>query len=248
MIPHIAQQLAQTALGFIYPDVCQICCDAVASTHNGYVCAECWRNVRFIVPPLCDRCGAPFQGEISGSFECSNCRELDLQFSSARSAVAAKGMVLDIIHRWKYCHALWFEPFLGDLLVREAKPALEGGDWDLVVPVPLHPVREAEREFNQAGHLARALGDALQLQVHTDLVRRVQITETQTTLSRSERARNMHRAFAPGPYGTDARGKRIVIIDDVLTTGATTSACAEVLRACGAADVCVWTVARGLLD
>lgn len=248
MLPTIARQLAQTALGLIYPDVCQVCREAVASTHNGYVCSECWSNVRFIVPPLCDRCGTPFQGEISGHFECANCRELDLQFTSARSAVAAKGMVLDIIHRWKYGRALWFEPFLTGLLAREAVPALEGGGWDLIVPVPLHPVREAEREFNQAGHLARALGMALQLPVRHDLVRRVQFTATQTALSRGERARNMHRAFAPGSGRADARGKRIVLIDDVLTTGATTSACAEVLRACGAADVCVWTVARGLLD
>ncbi len=248
MLPVLIRDYAETALTFVYPNVCQVCRDAVATKTEGYVCVGCWRNVRFIVPPLCDRCGTPFQGEISGNFECTNCREMDLQFSSAHSAVAAKGMVLDIIHRWKYSRAIWFEPFLAGLLVREAKPALLDGGWNCLVPVPLHPVRQAEREFNQAEHLVRHLSEATGIPARTDLVRRVNITATQTTLSRSERAQNMHKAFAPGPGREFVRGKRVVIVDDVLTTGATTSACAEVLKACGAVDVCVWTVARGLLD
>lgn len=241
------REFAEAALGLVYPDVCQVCHVLAATPAEGYVCGECWRNVRFIVPPLCDRCGTPFEGEISGQFDCANCEELNLQFSSARSAVAAKGMVLDIIHRWKYSGAIWFEPFLSGLLIREARPGLEGGRWDFIVPVPLHSVREREREFNQAEHLAKALGAATGIPVRDDLVRRVQVTVTQTTLSRAERAENMDGAFGPGSSSTEARGRRIVLIDDVLTTGATTSACAGALRACGAEEVCVWTVARGLL-
>lgn len=235
------------ALALVYPDVCQICFARVSTRAEGYVCSDCWRNVSFIVPPLCDRCGTPFQGAISDQFECANCKELDLAFSTARAAVAAKGMVLDVIHRWKYSGAIWFEPFLSRLLLREAQPALAEGRWDFVVPVPLHRVRQAEREFNQAEHLARDLAAATGVVLRTDLIRRVADTATQTALSRDKRARNMRRAFAVGAHGAEARGRRIVLVDDVLTTGATTSACAEVLRACGAEDVCVWTVARGLL-
>lgn len=244
----VLADIFQGTISLVYPDVCQVCREAKATPREGYVCSECWSNVQFIVPPLCDRCGTPFEGEISDVFECANCQELDLQFSSARSAVAAKGMVLEIIHRWKYSGAIWFEPFLTSLLIREAKPALESGSWDCIVPVPLHHVRLREREFNQTEHLARALGDATGIPARNDLVRRVGFTETQTTLSRARRAENMEGAFGPGPRSAEARGRRIVLIDDVLTTGATTSACAEVLRACGAEDVCVWTVARGLLD
>jgi ComF family protein len=238
---------AETALTFFYPDVCQCCYAARATRAEGYVCAQCWRQVRFIVPPLCERCGLPFEGDIGDRFECANCREMDLRFSTARSSVAAKGLVLDLIHRWKYARELWFEPFLAGLLVREAAPALRAEGWDLIVPVPLHPHKQAEREFNQAEHLARHLADALRLPVHTRLIRRVLPTRTQTQLARAERAKNMHRAFGPGPDAEAARGRRLVLVDDVLTTGATTSACADVLKACGATDVCVWTVARGLL-
>lgn len=241
------QSCAEAALTFIYPDVCQHCLAARATAAEGYVCSGCWREVRFIVAPMCDRCGLPFEGAISDAFECANCQQMDLQFSSARSAVAAKGMVLDIIHRWKYSRAMWFEPFLVGLLVREAGPALRESKWDIIVPIPLHPRKQAEREFNQAEHLARHLGEATGLPVDTTSVRRVSATRTQTQLSREERARNMSRAFSEGPGAKSLRGKRVVLVDDVLTTGATTSACADILRTCGAADVCVWTVARGLL-
>lgn len=241
------KSIAESALTFLYPDVCQHCYAARATRADGYVCGNCWRQVRFIVPPQCERCGLPFEGEIGVSFECGNCRELELHFSRARSVVAAKGMVLDILHRWKYSRALWFEPFLAGLLLREAVPALNEERWDWIVPVPLHPARLAEREFNQAEHLARRLSAATGIPVNGRTVRRINATRTQTLLSRAERARNVSRAFAPGAEAVAARGKRIVLIDDVLTTGATTSACAQVLKSCGATDVCVWTVARGLL-
>lgn len=248
MLAKRLHNLAQTALTFVYPDVCQVCNHLRATVSEGYVCPECWRKVRFMVPPLCERCGLPFEGEISDQFECANCRELDLSFSTARSAVAAKGMVLDIIHRWKYSQALWFEPFLAGLLVREAAPALRDSGWDYIVPVPLHPVKQAEREFNQAEHLSRHLGEATGIPVQTKLLRRINPTLTQTRLSRAERTKNMTGAFAPGRDEASIRGKRLVVVDDVLTTGATTSACAAALKACGATEVCVWTVARGLLD
>ena len=238
---------AESALTFFYPDVCQYCHEARATRAEGYVCSECWRNVRFIVPPICDRCGLPFEGEISDVFECANCREMELQFVHARSAVAAKGMVLELIHRWKYQRHLWFEPFLAGLLVREAAPALREGGWDLIAPVPLHSQKQAEREFNQAEHLAAHLAKTIALSFNPRLVRRITPTRTQTQLSRTERAANMRRAFAAGPDAEAARNKRIVLVDDVLTTGATTSACAQVLKASGAREVCVWTVARGLL-
>lgn len=246
-VVNVLKSCAESALTFFYPDICQYCLEARATRTDGYVCSGCWRNVRFIVPPRCERCGLPFEGEISDAFECANCQEMELHFSYARSAIAAKGMVLEIIHRWKYQRHLWFEPFLAGLLIREAAPALREEGWDLVAPVPLHPQKQAEREFNQAEHLAAHLAKAIALPVNRKLVRRVTPTRTQTKLSRTERADNMRRAFAPGPQSEAARGRRIVLVDDVLTTGATTSACAKVLKASGAREVCVWTVARGLL-
>ena len=201
--------------------------------------------MRFIRPPFCDRCGLPFDGDLTTTFECTNCRELELHFSSARSAVVAKSVVLEAIHRFKYPRAMWFESFLADLLLREAVPVLRKQRWDFIVPVPLHPLKEREREFNQAAVLARRLSRATKISLAENILRRVNPTFTQTLLSREQRATNVKKAFAIRP-GVKLTGQGIVLVDDVFTTGATTNACARALRDAGAAEVCVWTVARGL--
>jgi ComF family protein len=232
------------ALNLIYTPSCQVCRGARAEFREGYVCAECWSKVRFITPPFCERCGLPYEGSIHQTFVCGNCEEGQFAFRFARSAVLAGPLVLNVVHHYKYNGALYFEPFLADLLVRRAVPELGKEKWDAIVPVPLHPVKERERQFNQAERLAAHLGRALGLPVRTDLIRRVKPTATQTRLNRTERAGNMEGAFAArNPGALD--GERIIIFDDVLTTGATTSACAQALRAAGAGDLCAWTLARG---
>ena len=160
-------------------------------------------------------------------------------------AVVAGGVVLEAIHRYKYQRQLWFEAFLAGLLIRQAAPELGREHWDWRVPVPLHPTKEREREFNQAWRLARRLGAAAGIPVQPRLLQRARPTRTQTRLSRAERAENMRAAFRVAP-DLDLGGSRIVLVDDVFTTGATTSACARALREAGAGEVCVWTVARGL--
>jgi len=234
-----------TGLGFFYPEICQLCEAERATAKDGFVGAKCWSHVRFIRPPFCERCGLPFEGDLTTTFECTNCREMNLHFSSARSAVVAKTVVLEAVHRFKYQRALWFENFLADLLVREAVPVLRGQKWNFIAPVPLHPLKQREREFNQAEILARHLSDATKIPLNTKLLRRVSPTMTQTLLTREQRAKNMRGAFALR-NGVKLDGERVVLVDDVFTTGATTSACAQALRAAGAGEVCVWTVARGL--
>ena len=232
-------------LGFFYPEICQLCDGERATARDGFVGPECWRQVRFIRPPFCGRCGLPFEGDLTTTFECTNCRELELHFTSARSAVVAKTLVLEIIHRFKYQRALWFENFLADLLVREATGVLQAGNWDFIVPVPLHPLKQREREFNQAEILGGHLSASTKVPLNMGLLRRVTPTLTQTRLSKQQRAKNMEGAFAAG-RGVKLNGERIVLVDDVFTTGATTNACAKALQAAGAGEVCVWTVARGL--
>lgn len=235
----------KAALGLVYPETCQLCSAERATADGGFVGAKCWSQVRFIRAPFCARCGLPFAGDLTTEFHCTNCEELELHFTSARSAVVAKTVVLEAIHRFKYSNALWFENFLADLLVRAAAPALRGQGWDCLMPVPLHPLKLREREFNQAevlaGHLSRATG----IPLNRNSLRRVNPTATQTLLSRDQRAANMKGAFV-GPARKALAGRRIVLVDDVFTTGATTNACAQALVRAGAAEVGVWTVARGL--
>jgi len=231
-------------LGFLYPEVCQLCRENRATPSEGFVCEKCRAKVKYIEPPFCERCGLPFEGAITVAFECRNCRDQELHFASARSAVIARDEVLEVIHHYKYHRALWFEPFLASFLIARARPELTRDKWDLIVPIPLYPAKQREREFNQAERLGARLSAATGIPLEAGVVRRVVPTRTQTQLSRVERVANMRRAFAMAK-GRRLSGERIILLDDVLTTGATTSACARELRAGGAGLVCVWTVARG---
>jgi competence protein ComFC len=231
------------AFGLLFPEVCRLCGDEPAPRRDGYVGARCRAQVRYIVPPFCGVCGLPFEGDITAEFECGNCREMELHFESARSVVVARGPVLDAIHRYKYEGKLWFEDFLADIFINGAREWFLREECDALVPVPLFALKEREREFNQAERLARRLGGALGIPVDSRLLERVVPTPTQTRLTRQQRADNMRGAFA---LARDERldGKSFVLIDDVFTTGATTSACAKVLLKAGAKHVCVWTIAR----
>jgi ComF family protein len=237
--------LKDAGLALLYPPLCQLCETARATAAEGMVCPSCWRKVRFIRPPYCQRCGLPYAGELTTPFECSNCRNLELHFCFARSAVTAGGVILEAIHRYKYQRALWFEPFLADVFLRQAVPELSLQKWDLIVPVPLHPTKQREREFNQAERLAAHLSAATRIPVGKTMLRRVLPTRTQTLLTRQQRTANVQRAFAMR-HGRRLAGERVILVDDVFTTGATTNTCAKALQAAGAGEVCVWTVARGL--
>jgi len=105
--------------------------------------------------------------------------------------------VLEVIHRFKYRRALWFENFLADLLIREAAPVLQGQAWDFIAPVPLHPLKQREREFNQAEILARHLSAATRIPLNTSLLRRVAPTLTQTLLTREQRAKTCRARLRP---------------------------------------------------
>jgi ComF family protein len=232
-------------LGFLYPELCQICRQSRATVAEGLVCENCRRQVKPVRAPFCHRCGLPFDGALTTEFDCANCRGLEWHLSSARAAAVSEGLVREVIHRYKYQRALWFEPFLAGLLLAAAVPVLRANPPSVIVPVPLHPVKEREREFNQAARLAAPLAAALHRPLNPKLLRRVAFTVTQTHLTRSQRAANMRGVFAVPP-GARVAGQSVVLVDDVFTTGATTNACARVLRAAGATEVCVWTAARGI--
>lgn len=237
------QPSVEAALGLLYPAWCQACDGRHAHPSDGYVCRECQGKLRLVAPPFCRRCGLPYPGAISDSFDCENCRDTRFHFEFARAASVANPFLMDLIHRYKYRDAQWLEPYFIRVLTREASPFLLRTEWDLIVPVPLHPIRRRERGFNQAERLARPLALATGIPLNTQLVRRIERTNTQTALSRVARTKNVRNAFE---RLSDRRldGLACVVFDDVLTTGATTSAVAKVLKNSGAARVCVWSLAR----
>jgi ComF family protein len=237
--------LLERFLSLFYPEICQLCHSHHAAARQSYLCDRCRGRIEYINEPFCNCCGLPFEGDITVKFECANCRDQQLHFRSARSAAAFTGVMQEVIHQYKYNHASWFEPFLFELLVQRAAPALSANDWDWIVPIPLHWLRLRERTFNQSLRLANHLSKATGIPINRSLLRRVRQTPSQTHLTRGDRIENVKRAFAWRSKQT-LDGARVILVDDVLTTGATASACAKILMRNGASIVDVWTVARGL--
>lgn len=236
--------LAKSGSALIFPEVCQLCRNETAKPEDGYVGGDCLDKLKPIEPPFCRRCGQPFLGEISSEFECANCVDIGLSFEFARAMVQANAEMLEAVHRFKYQKALWLEPLFDRLFCGGAVKQIRDWRGDCLVPVPLHPVRLRERGFNQAEQLCRNLSRATDLRAETRAVRRTRVTQTQTLLSRCERRANMRGAFEPDKVNLN--GRRVALVDDVLTTGATTSDCARACKKAGAAEVSVWTLARGL--
>ena len=168
---------------------------------------------------------------------------MEWDFDSARSLFAARGLVREVIYRFKYEDAEFFEPLLNQWLYASSQ-LLERPPPTWVVPVPLRALKQRERGFNQAFQLARGVAGVLGVPLKDRVIRRVKDTGTQTRLSRAQRLANMRDAFEPRREGRISG--RVLLVDDVMTTGATASACADALKDAGAEGVVVLTLARGL--
>lgn len=232
----------QSLRSLLYPPRCEYCAADVAD--GEYLCAKCRKGARRIQPPFCERCSEPFHGEITAAFECSNCARRHFHFTHAVACFRSRGVVRELVHRFKYQRefhlrfplAGWLAETLEDARIR-ARP------FDAFVPVPLHPARQREREFNQSLVLARLAGARAGAPV-LDCLRRVRNTTTQTHFDRAERMENLRDAFELR-QSANVRGKHLVLLDDVFTTGSTVDECARMLMAAGAASVRAVAVARG---
>jgi competence protein ComFC len=225
----------------LYPPICTICSASVSP--DEYLCEECHAKVPRIAPPFCATCSEPFSGAITSSFSCANCAHRKLYFESAVAVYRSRAVVRRVVHKFKYNG----EMYLRHIVARWLNAALDDErlrdrSFDIIVPVPLHPARERERGFNQAALLARLLGKKRSIPCRPAL-ERVRYTTTQTLFDRTERMENLHNAFRLRK-NMDVRQLRVLLIDDVLTTGATLSECARVLRRAGASSVYAATAAR----
>jgi ComF family protein len=232
------------AVDLVYPRNCRACATPLAEDEPGVICPACLAGAKRIAAPCCRRCALPFAGKLDELIECGYCKDLQFHFSRAVAACRAEGIVRDCIHRFKYNREMYYEGHLAGWLVAGAREWLSPDAVDVVVPVPLHPLKERAREFNQAERLARHLGRALAKPVIANCVRRVKVTATQTRLDAHARRDNLRQAFAAGRGRIT--GLRVLLVDDVFTTGATLDSCASLLHNEGAIDVIAITVARGV--
>src|SRR5947209_8937453 len=211
-------------VSLLYPPVCTICGANIRA--GAYLCDHCEGKAIRIVAPFCQKCTEPCEGAITGAFTCANCAHRTIHYDAAVAAYRSRGIVREIIHDFKYGRQI----YLRHLVARWLHAALDderlrGSQFDIIVPVPLHATRLRERGFNQAALLAALLSAQTSIS-SKPVLQRVRYTTTQTALDRSERIENLHNAFRLRK-NADVRGLRVLLIDDVLTTGSTLSECAR---------------------
>jgi ComF family protein len=227
--------------GLFYPPHCAQCGVALES---GQLCKTCAGAAKRVRAPFCHTCSESFDGALEDEFTCANCAGRTLYFDCAVTSYRCTGVVRDLVHRFKYRGEFYLRRTLASWLNESLEDArLSFTRFDGLVPVPLHPTRLREREFNQSEALAELVGKWRGLPV-MNVLRRERYTTTQTQLDREERMENLHNAFALR-QNASMTGLRLLLVDDVFTTGSTVNECARVLRRAGAASVCVVTVARG---
>jgi len=235
------RQWVTAALDLVFPPLCPVCHGRLGAGRRDPLCRACWEGFERIVPPWCRCCGVPLG--IEGL--CGGCRIRRPPFASARAAVRYGDLVREAIHAFKFGGRRGLVEPLGDLLAGLGLSALPGTLPDALVPVPLHPSRARERGYDQALLLARRLERAWGVPVVADALLRAVPTQPQTDLDAAARRRNVRDAFAVR-RSEKITGRHIVLVDDVLTTGATAGECALTLYRAGAAAVGVLTVARAL--
>ncbi len=240
MIP--VKQILNALLDVLLPPICHICHSFIPNADTIHICTICHDRLPLIISPLCPICGIPFAGAGLDHF-CGACLTHPPHYDTARAHFLYEGSVRDLIHSFKYSRMTHLRKPLALLTLQGMREFVTDQNPHFIVPVPLHRSRLRERGFNQAVLLGSVLSHQLSLPIRTNVLVRTRPTEPQIELPAAERRSNVKGAFAVIRQESVA-DKRILLLDDVMTTGSTMDECAKELKKAGAAAVIAVTVAR----
>jgi ComF family protein len=228
------------AVDVALPRLCPACREPVG---DAGLCAPCWSKLSFISRPYCERLGIPFAFDGGPGLLSMQAIADPPAYQRARATVCYDDVARTLVHSFKYGDRLDLAPTLGRWMASAGRELLK--DADALVPVPLHWRRLWTRRFNQSGLLAEVIGNAATVPVAHGALKRIKATPQQVGLTQAERATNVQGAFrVPNESKGEVAGKKLVLVDDVLTSGATVDACARTLLRAGAANVDVLVFAR----
>ncbi|MDP6491193.1 MAG: ComF family protein [Kiritimatiellia bacterium] len=235
---------ASLFLDFVYPRSCVVCGTSVKE-RGRHLCWDCSRDVSLIQFPFCSWCGDPVQGQVDATYVCAWCRRRPPAFDRARSAAHYEGALQHCVKAFKYGKATHLVRELGGMLSSCVDVHFANEVIDAVTYVPLHSRRRRERTFNQSCLLAQHVAGRAGFEFSDAGLYRTRHTDTQALLNAAARRKNVEGAFAVRPNGW-VSGRSLLLIDDIMTTGATVSAVAKALKQAGAHRVWVATVGRGV--
>jgi ComF family protein len=234
------RQAARLVLDIALPTLCISCREPVDGEG---VCPACWAKLSFIAPPYCPRLGIPFVYDPGPGLLSMEAIAAPPAYTRARAAVRYDEVARTLVHALKYQDRTDLAPAMGRWMARAGHELL--AEADMLVPVPLHWRRGWSRRYNQSGALARVVEGKSGVKLRGDVLRRIRATEQQVGLSRPQRASNVQGAFkVSADRRSELAGRRVILIDDVLTSGATVDACARALLRAKAATVDVLVFAR----
>lgn len=242
-IKTLARSIGGFSAGVLFPPACPGCRRQVAAP--GTLCGQCWPRLRLLERPWCEVLGIPFTHDFGTGFLSAEAIANPPPFERARAAVAYTGVSRDMVRRLKYSDRTDLAPWMARWMARAGGELI--ADADVVVPVPLHWARFLRRRFNQSAELARWVARHADRPYAPLAIQRVKATRQQVGLGLGERQENVRAAFkVPDKARIDIAGRRVLLVDDVYTTGATVTAVTKVLKRAGAASVDVLTFARVL--
>ena len=243
-IKYLILSFLKKLIQFFFPERC-VGCGELLKEDTPLFCNNCFLTLKAINPPFCYKCGYPFPGYVKVSHLCGECIKEKRYFDFARSCFSYEGLIREAIQKFKFNGKVFIGLKFADIMFSRTSYFFEKRDWDLIIPVPVHINKLRKREFNQAQVLASKIAFYLGIPYLRYLLIKKINNPSQFSLKREDRIKNVKGVFDI-VHPKKIKEKKLLLIDDVMTTGATVNECAKILKRYGAKRVDVFTIARTL--